>query len=150
MTTTATRLLKWGSHYHLGIEQIDEEHERLALLLNELYLNHRNEEPRSLLGRGLREFIAANAEHFAAEEELMLRIDYPKAPDHKAEHERLARQVTEFQADFEAGRSQLTESMMLDLKDWLRDHMLVSDRRLGEFLRARASRQPLSRAATAS
>ena len=119
----------------LGVETIDFQHEQLGELLNQLnavfLAGGSRATERALIGK----LVDAVKEHFRTEEELMRRVGYPDFEAHKGAHDFLAAQVIEFQQDFIARRSSLTESMMKYLKDWLRDHMLLADKKLGTFLK---------------
>lgn len=47
--------------------------------------------------------------------------------EHKLEHDRLTKQVREFQRSFQAGRSSVTIPLMTFLKDWLTKHIMTED-----------------------
>ncbi len=133
MPTTA-RLLRWGAHYRLGFDVIDAQHENVAARLNDLYAAWQDGAPRGELGKGLGTLIAAVAEHFESEEKMMREHGYPGAATHAAEHEFLVRYVLEFQREFEEGQKNISDPVMRYLKDWLRDHILLSDRRMAEYI----------------
>lgn len=127
-------LLRWGNHYSLGIREIDHEHEALIELLNRLDIAFHEGQNAGILRAALRQVVSATEAHFRNEERLMTEFDYPEAASHKNEHDFLVAHASEFQSSFEAGQAELTESMMSYLKDWLRNHLLVADKRLGRFL----------------
>lgn len=52
----------------------------------------------------LNDLIAYTRTHFAAEEKLMQTNGYPDFASHKAQHGQLAKQVTDLQADYNAGK----------------------------------------------
>jgi hemerythrin len=60
---------------------------------------------------------------------------YPDVDLHKAEHDFLLAQVAHFREEYAAEKVDLSESMMDYLRDWLRDHILISDRRMSRFLK---------------
>lgn len=127
-------LLLWGRHYQIQIEQIDRQHEEITILLNALYAAYRSSAPRAETAKVLGRLILAVAGHFRTEEKLMRSSAYPGLEAHAAEHSRLARRVRAFQKEFHAGRAEVTDELIRSLADWLRDHMLVSDKCLGEHL----------------
>ena len=133
--TTATHLFRWGPHYKLGVETIDFQHEQLAELLNRLNTSWRTDEGRAMQRALLGMLVDSVKEHFRTEEALMEEIGYPDLELHRNAHKFLAAQVLEFQAEFNARRTNLSESMMTYLKDWLRDHMLTVDKKMGTFIR---------------
>lgn len=137
-------LLLWGPHYWLQIEQLDHQHEEITVLLNALYAAYCSRTPRAETAKALGRLILAVARHFRAEEKLMSNSAYPGLEAHAAEHSRLARRVRAFQKEFHAGRAELTDELIRSLADWLRDHMLVSDKRVGEHLtRVADSKSPV-------
>lgn len=140
----AKPLLLWGPHYRLRIEELDHQHEELTVLLNALYAAYCSGAPRAETAKALDRLIPAVARHFRAEEKLMRRSVYPGLEAHAAEHSRLAKRVRAFQSEFRAGRAELTDELIRSLADWLRDHMLVSDKRVGEHLtRVADSKSPV-------
>ncbi len=137
MPSTTYHLFRWGTHYLLGVNEIDHQHEQLGTLLNHLNDSYRNSAPQEELVEKLDALIAAVAAHFTTEEGFMIRHQYPETDRHKAQHDFLTRQVMEFRAELQAGRTGFSDSIMAFLKDWLRDHMLGADKRLGDYLRPR-------------
>ncbi|MCW5982680.1 MAG: hemerythrin family protein [Bryobacteraceae bacterium] len=131
---TMRGLLRWGGHYRVGIGEMDRDHEALIELLNRLDEQFRNGENAEALQATLRRLVTEAQTHFRMEERLMKRLAYPRKDAHKAQHDFLIGHVAEFQREFEAGKAELTESVMTYLRDWLRDHLLVSDKQLGRFL----------------
>jgi hemerythrin-like metal-binding protein len=130
----ATKLMRWLESYSTGVPGIDREHEELTGRLNALYEVFRADGPRPLVLSRFDEFIGAVRAHFDHEHDLMREAGYPDADLHAAEHGFLLDQVTQYRAQFAAGTVGMTESMLEFLRDWLRDHILISDRRLGRFL----------------
>jgi hemerythrin-like metal-binding protein len=60
---------------------------------------------------------------------------YPEAASHIAMHAKLREQVFNYRRQIlEKGNRELGLEMMAFLRDWLSDHILVEDRKYGEFL----------------
>jgi len=127
--------MRWLDLYATGIGKIDRQHETLTDLLNALNEAHRAGKPKDVLLFRLEQLIEAVHEHFTDEEALMRERGYPDADLHKAEHDFLLAQVLHFREEFAADKAGLSESMMDYLRDWLRDHILISDRRMARFLK---------------
>ena len=136
MTTTA-RLFRWGAYYETGVEEVDRQHQEVAGLLNDLYEAWLRDAPRKELRDRLGALIIAVTVHFDTEERIMAEHGYPDLELHRSEHNFLANHVTGFHQELEVGTAEFSESMMGYLKDWLRNHILVSDKRLGAYLAAR-------------
>jgi hemerythrin len=135
---TGVRLMRWLDLYSIGIEKIDRQHENLTDLLNCLNESWRVGKDRDVLLFRLDQFLDAVGAHFRDEEHLMEEQQYPDFDLHKAEHDFLLEQVLQFRTRFAASEEGLTESMLDFFRDWLRDHILISDRRFGRFVRGEA------------
>ena len=125
---TATRVIRWGRHYELGIGIIDKQHQHLFELLNRLHDQWQSNAPQRTLVATLSALIESASAHFQTEEDLMEQHGYASRSSHKYEHDTLGRKVTEFQQNFEDGRAVLDETFFGYLADWLRNHVLVTDR----------------------
>lgn len=132
---TGLRLMRWMDLYATGIEKIDRQHETLTDLLNALNEAFRGGRPNEVLLFRLDQLIESTHEHFTDEEALMRRKEYPDIDLHKAEHDFLLAQVAHFREEFAASKAELSDSMMDYLRDWLRDHILISDRRMARFIK---------------
>jgi hemerythrin len=130
-------LLLWREDYSVGIRIIDSQHKRLVELLNAIYDASRVGKGRDVLGKSLAELVSYTFIHFGTEEDFMMIHGYPDYGAHKAEHEALAQKVIDFQREFESGKAALTAEVMLFLRDWLNDHILQTDRKIGPFLTSR-------------
>ena len=136
--TPNVRLMRWLDLYSIGIEKVDRQHENLTDLLNCLNEAWRTGKGQDVLLFRLDQFLDAVGAHFHDEEQLMVEQKYPDLDLHKAEHDFLLEQVLQFRTQFAASEAELSESMLDFFRDWLRDHILISDRRLGRFVRGEA------------
>src|ERR1035437_4891444 len=132
---TNVALMRWLDLYSTGIEKLDRQHENLMDLLNCLNEAWRAGKDHEVLLFRLDQLLDAVGAHFRDEETLMGDNEYPDIDLHRAEHDFLLVQVLQFRTQFAAKEVDLCESMLDFLRDWLRDHILISDRRLGRFLR---------------
>ena len=64
--------------------------------------------------------------------------DYPGLAQHKAEHEALTKQVLAFQAELQSGRASMTVQVLQFLKNWLEQHIKVSDRAFAPCVKEKA------------
>ena len=129
--------INWDQNYNTGIDYIDEQHQGLLNILNDLH-------DTLLLGKGSRDVKDtidrlknyANI-HFKSEEDLFEKYKYPAAEKHINEHEYFIRKVEEFKADLENKKITVLFDMINFLKDWIIVHILASDQDYGQFLRQR-------------
>ncbi|MCP4673484.1 MAG: hemerythrin family protein, partial [Desulfobacula sp.] len=73
--------------------------------------------------------------HFQNEENLFEEHQYPGRDAHKQYHDKLVGQVLEFKNEFEEGRAALSMDLMQFLTDWLRDHIMVTDKSYAPFFK---------------
>jgi hemerythrin len=126
--------MRWLDLYSTGIEKVDRQHENLTDLLNCLNEAWRTGKGHDVLLFRLDQLLAAVGAHFRDEEQIMIETEYPDLDLHKAEHDFLLEKVLQFRTQFATNEAELTESMLDFFRDWLRDHILISDRRLGRFV----------------
>ena len=130
-------LLSWSNAFSVGVKEIDDQHKKLVQLANELNDAMKAGHGKEALGKILGELISYTATHFATEERLMERNHYPKADEHKKQHQDLVKSVLDLKSKFDAGNATLTAEVMVFLRDWLSQHIINSDRALGKDLIAK-------------
>lgn len=128
------QFVRWHAEFATGVESIDAEHQRLVEMINELYdamrSGRRQEIVQPLFSR-LTEYVAS---HFANEEELMLRHQYPGLTEHRQEHQRLAAQVAELWRGGEDASLEVCMELFNFLRSWLNGHILQRDHQYIPFL----------------
>jgi hemerythrin-like metal-binding protein len=134
MSTVPVKFLELTPEYTMHNAEIDEEHQFMSGLVNSLH-------DAMLAGRGaqiletlLAELTKFTLIHFANEEKLMAAVHYPEMPAHVQQHDQIRRRVTETEARFARGETAITVELMLFFSDWFRNHALVADRRLGDYV----------------
>jgi len=75
--------------------------------------------------------------HFANEETLFEQQQYPDREAHKEDHDGLVAQVLEFKREFEEGKAALSMDLMQFLTDWLRDHIMKTDKAYAPFFQGK-------------
>lgn len=138
----------WDEKYRLGIPEIDRQHQTLLLLLNKAFdfYSHQMSAPPSedLRQRALqdlnklREFARA---HFATEEELMARFDYPQLTQHLQEHGKFLEMVAQVEAKTATAREFRANEWIEVMLHWYDYHVQHEDRDMGVYLRDKAVSQ---------
>jgi len=72
--------------------------------------------------------------HFSTEEEYMLEYAYPGYDKHKKNHGRFVNRIQTFHRDFEEGKAVLSMEIMHFLRNWWKEHILGTDKKLAPFL----------------
>ena len=92
------------------------------------------------LARSLRKMVAYAQVHFDAESKLARTHSYPSGPSHEKEHEIMVKQLADLLARCEAGRGEVAGEAAALTGDWLRRHIMGTDRLLGKYLVERGAR----------
>jgi hemerythrin len=140
MATASTVLFPWDDSFSVNIGVVDAQHKTLVSMVNELHQAMARRSGKDKLGQILSNLIKYTQGHFATEETLMQAHAYPDFLAHKSEHEHLTGKVIDFQRRFLSNEVGLSIELMEFLKDWLRKHILGSDKKYSPFLNAKGVR----------
>jgi hemerythrin-like metal-binding protein len=140
MSAEAIKLLELTPECAVHVAEIDREHQFLFGLVNGLH-------GAMLAGRGtetlktlLSEVTQYTIYHFDHEEKLMASLHYPEIQAHVQQHEDLRRQVKAMRDSFDRGDTKITiEVMMFLSEELLKNHVMVTDRRLGDYIQVERS-----------
>ncbi len=126
----------WRDEFSVHNAGMDTHHMKLVEIANSIAAILMSTQDRDALDNAMDALVDYTHYHFAAEEELMERYEYPGLVSHRAQHRRLEQQVAEFRAGIE-GRDTLDDLDFTGfLERWLISHVLDIDRRYGAFLNA--------------
>lgn len=140
----AMELVKWSTSYELGLNEIDEQHKSLFFIINKTWDAIIVQADKSAVLKLVEELEVYTLAHFAAEETFMRVTNYPGFDEHKLAHQHfVARIAAEKDAVINGGH--LTLDLMHFLKDWLVDHILVSDQSYAAFTRRSSSESTIGR-----
>lgn len=129
--------MKWESRLTVGIKQFDDHHKELIRIIAELRDSKSSGENHVYLKNLLFELLSYTKYHFTAEERLMEKFNYQQFNEHKLEHKKLTEQVEQFLEQYSTGAADLDEQLFDFLKKWLFEHILDTDKKLGEYLHIR-------------
>jgi len=127
-------LIEWKVEYSLGVPAIDEEHQELIALINELYDSVTRDATDITVLDFLGELYARITAHFALEEKIMREADYDEYPEHKADHEQLLDDIRDLMDDYEDGDYVDVERFGKRLDEWFSEHFRTRDARLHKKL----------------
>ncbi|MEI6667785.1 MAG: bacteriohemerythrin [Acidobacteriota bacterium] len=130
-------LIQWKPELSVKIRRIDEEHQRLIQLTNDLDEAMGQGKSKAVMGTIVAELARYTRTHFSYEQDLFAQHSYPDAPAHLAEHEIFVGEISRFAADFEAGRLGLSIQVMNFLSEWLTTHIKGTDRKYTDFFNQR-------------
>ncbi|MBZ0220339.1 MAG: bacteriohemerythrin [Candidatus Methylomirabilis sp.] len=126
---------QWNDFYLMGLDVMDAQHMELVKRVNVLLEAMRD-------GRGAEEvavlirFLEAYAvEHFSAEERLMSSRPEIDFSTHKAQHHFLRRALANFKDKYRArgASASLALNLQQNLLQWLRNHMMITDKKFASI-----------------
>ena len=134
-------LSRWSPTLSVGIEAIDTDHQELIILLNRLGVAVARGAGREVVVVKLNELIAHAERHFDREAEFMTRYDYPEAEHHRDIHRELMADIAELRQEFDRG-AEIGPEFVLYVWNWLLNHIVEDDKRLGDYLRPLMAEPP--------
>ena len=141
---TINDFLQWKNEYSVGIDEIDNQHKHLLELIKNLLKicivdsSTKLESFSELASTTIKRF----AEHFAAEEKLMLDREYPKYKEHKTRHDKLLVDVKGMMENI-AGEDQDAKLMniVVFIREWFVETVHGSDKEMGIYIKGIGSRE---------
>lgn len=128
--------VSWDDKLLTGHAGMDHGHKDLMDLINQLANGMENNKSKEFCSNTLDQFIEHTRTHFLAEEELMDRLRYPKAKEHKALHAMLIKDVLAFKALYDAGDSAEYMTLLVVLDTWVKRDIMGADKALADFAAA--------------
>lgn len=126
-------LINWNDSFSVKVAEIDEQHKELIAMINELNEAMKTGKGKDAAGKIVSKLIKYTASHFKTEEDLFAKYSYPDADSHKREHAAFVKKVSEFKEGFEKGKLSLTMEVMSFLSDWLKLHIMGTDKKYIQF-----------------
>lgn len=136
--STAQSLVTWSNEFSLDMPEIDAQHKVLIDLINQVWVAVIKKPDREEAIRILVELEKYTITHFTAEEVFMRGMAYAAFKDHKDEHEKFVARVAQEKSKILAGQA-ITLEILQFLKDWLINHILVSDKEYAAEMKKRAA-----------
>lgn len=120
---------QWSPDYSVDVKAIDEQHQELIGILNQLFVVVSRPEPDTVIIETLDALLNFTKTHFALEEQLMQQANYGDLEAHKAEHRKLIDRLNQFRQKLEHKDEHLYFEILGFVKTWLKGHILDVDRK---------------------
>ncbi|MFP4548408.1 MAG: bacteriohemerythrin [Fidelibacterota bacterium] len=117
----------WENKYNVGDEEINNQHQYIFQLGNEI-----QEAPLNDAGRYVLKLIRYSKKHFIHEEAHMKTIGFPELERHKELHDKLIAKLGDISADFIKNEDEFAAFKNF-LYQWLIDHILYEDKKYFDF-----------------
>ncbi|MDD3181976.1 MAG: bacteriohemerythrin [Alphaproteobacteria bacterium] len=132
-------LIEWSESLSVKSRLLDADHKRLIDVINKLYDASQKGSNHAGVETAMEQLLSLTKTHFIHEETLMRKSAYPQFIPHKIEHDRLIKQLEDFQKRYAAGQVGLSNESVAFLRTWLCEHITSVDVSLGEWLSKHAS-----------
>ncbi|MEE8398384.1 MAG: bacteriohemerythrin [Desulfobacterales bacterium] len=137
-------LITWDNSIALDIAEIDDQHKQLIDIINEMFSAMKNARGNNVVNDVLNRLVEYTEYHFVTEEGYFEQFRYTGAESHKKEHRYLVDRIDEFKRAFDEGKvkrdgsdSPLSVDLWKLLKEWLVNHIRVSDRKYASLFKER-------------
>jgi hemerythrin len=132
--------LAWKKTYSVGVAEIDGQHQRLLELINELYELQARKSTSDDFFAILNALVKYAEEHFATEEEFLVKANYPETAQQQRQHVRFVADVFRFAERLKQDSPRIRQEIVDFLVHWYSTHILKLDQEYKEFLRQAASK----------
>jgi hemerythrin-like metal-binding protein len=130
-------ILNWSDALSVNIKELDQQHQCLIEIINKLHDSMKSGKGDSVIGPILSDLLSYTQFHFSTEEKYFQQFAYPHGLMHKKQHNDLTKKAKDLKVDFDKGKITISIEVMNFLKDWLKDHILGSDKQYAPFLNSK-------------
>ena len=124
----------------VGYNAIDEQHIRWIDLINAVYDSLSSGSSRDVLGKVLKDLVDYTVWHFGFENKMMAEYNYPDKESHMKLHRDFIAEIKNLESRYDSGEEIMGVNVLEFLKDWLSDHIMKIDTKLGAFLESKGAR----------
>lgn len=128
-------LIKWTDQYKIDIKEIDNQHHGLVIIINELFTLMSEGKAKDKLNDIFEHLTDYTRKHFSTEELVLYKYAYPDLEQHKGEHNKFIEKLEGFKKDFHNNKITISLEVLNFLKDWLLNHIQISDRKYADHVR---------------
>jgi len=130
-------VFRWTDTYKVNVALLDQQHQELFDTVNKLERALRVGEGNAATDGILDRLTTYVGLHFAAEESLMERHEFPGLSTHRIQHEMFRKKMMTFLEKHRAAKPGVSVELLLFLQTWLKQHVLRTDKQYTAFLNAR-------------
>lgn len=141
MTNYETILIQWNANYSVGISMLDQHHQYLATLINQLAEISNDDSKSEKVGDILGALISYARYHFHHEEEMMAANNYRDLESHRLEHQNFCEIIAETCYGATLGVIGVKE-LFNYLTRWWKNHILLEDMKYKPYLAATPETEP--------
>ena len=133
----ADELVAWSDDFLVENEKIDGQHKGLVKMTNEFYAGVQmgGVMAKVFFMKTIQGAVQYVKTHFATEEEIMLKVNYPLYEEHKKQHEDFVAKVAQQVSTFEQEDNPDPAGFVKYLMDWVLQHIAESDKKYMPYIK---------------
>jgi hemerythrin len=120
---------EWSDALSVSVGEIDSQHKMLVSMVNSLRDAMLNGKGRDVQKVTIEDMVDYATVHFATEEKYMKAFAYPEYAPHKKEHDAFTAKALELRGRVQKAGFVLTMEILDFLRNWLKNHIQVTDKR---------------------
>jgi hemerythrin-like metal-binding protein len=124
----------WTQAYSVNIAVLDQQHQELFEIVGELERAVHEGNGNTAVDPILHKLVHYALSHFIAEESLMRQHGFPGLLAHCQQHQMFRAKIAKFLEDHRAGKAGVPVSLLRFMQDWLKNHVLKTDKQYSSFL----------------
>lgn len=125
-------MFQWNEKYSTGIQSIDNQHKEIFAYMNRLLDAMKLGQADKVIYQIVIELEKYSIVHFQKEEFFFQRFNYSETKEHIQEHQFFIQKVANLKSELKAGKKALFIELLNFLKDWIENHILVTDKKYSE------------------
>ena len=127
-TENSNTLFFWTDQLLVNNSEIDAQHRQIVAGINHIYNHIRQQSSKETLLEDLTSLFAITETHFRDEQQLFEPTAYPDSESHIETHNNIIQQLKEFQEKLQQGSEDVSEAIVIFLKNWLLKHIMTVDK----------------------
>jgi hemerythrin-like metal-binding protein len=135
--------IEWTDELSVGHEMIDKQHMILVRAINLLALGAEREVDSQLMDAIFSTLADYTQVHFTYEEEVFDAAGFPfeESQKHKQTHQQFLQKAVELKSQWDASHEDISHQVLSFLVDWLRNHILGSDKEYMPYIHGQSGEQ---------
>ena len=129
--------VKWTPELSVGVDEIDQQHQHLYAIIDQLLDARLSELDHSSVMALLTQLVDYSDYHFRTEDNYMIENEYPLFLSHRKEHLAYIKKMGELITAFEDNQTTLSKDLLDFLCDWWKSHLIHSDLKYARYINAR-------------
>lgn len=121
-------LIEWKEQYSVGVEEIDEQHQKMIGIINELFHAVEQSKEKERIPFILTELVSYAEYHFSTEEKHFEEFDFEGKEEHIKVHNSYREKIAQFLKKHKEGDGALPFEILIFLKEWWVGHITGMDR----------------------